>query len=245
MNRRSILSLSTMTALGLVFLAGDAVAQQKTLKEQLVGTWTLVSVDNMRPDGTKVQLFGPNPKGILTFDSNGRTSFILVSSGRPKFASNNRNTGTPEENKATVQGSIAFFGTWSVNEADKSLITRIDASTFPNQDGQEQKRDITSLTADELKYINPATTTGDKAETVWMRVQVGTAQSATSVSSCRREVAGRGEQVPDGAPGAARGMLVQTITAARPATSIASSRAAPHRRGRPRASGCPGACEPG
>jgi hypothetical protein len=171
MNRRSILSLSTMMALGFFFLAGDAVAQQTPLKEQLVGTWTIVSADNTRPDGTRFQLFGPNPKGILVLDGNGRTAFMLMSSGRPKFASNNRNTGTPEENKAMVQGSIAFFGTWSVNDADKTITTRIEASTFPNQEGQDQKRIITSVTADELRYINPATTTGDKAETVWKRVR--------------------------------------------------------------------------
>jgi Lipocalin-like domain len=151
-------------------LVGNAVAQTP-LKDQLVGTWTVVSADVTQPDGTKFQLFGPNPKGILLLDGNGRTAFMLMSSGRPKFTSNNRNTGTLEENKATVVGSIAFFGTWSVNEADKTIITRIEASTFPNQEGQEQKRIITGVTADELRYINPATTTGDKAETVWKRVK--------------------------------------------------------------------------
>jgi len=169
MNRRSILSFSTVLAVGFG-LVGKAAAQAP-LKDQLVGTWTVVSTDNIRPDGTRSQLFGPNPMGILVLDGNGRTAFMLMSSGRPKFASNNRNTGTPDENKATVQGSIAFFGTWSVSEADKTLTTRIEASTFPNQDGQEQKRIITSVTADELRYINPATTTGDRAETVWRRVK--------------------------------------------------------------------------
>jgi hypothetical protein len=43
MNRRSILSISAMTVLALAVLPGSAVAQQKTLKDQLVGTWTLVS----------------------------------------------------------------------------------------------------------------------------------------------------------------------------------------------------------
>ena len=134
MNRRSILSLSTMMALGFVFLAGDAVAQQTPLKEQLVGTWTIVSADNTRPGGTKSPVFGPNPKGTQIYDTSGR------------FA-------------------------WSVNESDKTIITRIEASTFPNQEGQDQKRIITSVTADELRYVNPATTTGDKAETVWKRVK--------------------------------------------------------------------------
>jgi Lipocalin-like domain len=57
-------------AMGIV-LVGDALAQQKTLKEQLVGTWTLVSNNNVAPDGTRLQLFGPNPKGIVIYDANG------------------------------------------------------------------------------------------------------------------------------------------------------------------------------
>jgi hypothetical protein len=171
MNRTGIHTISVMTVLGLALLPSSAVSQQKSLKDQLVGTWTIVSADNTRPDGTKVQAFGPNPKGILVLDGNGRTSFIVVSSGRPKFASNNRNTGTSEENKAAVQGGLALFGTWSVNEADKSLITRIEGSTFPNWDGHELKRTITSLTDDELKYINPAVSVGGSAETVWRRVK--------------------------------------------------------------------------
>ena len=42
MNRRHIFSLSVIPALALM-LPGAAMAQQKTLKEQLAGTWTAVS----------------------------------------------------------------------------------------------------------------------------------------------------------------------------------------------------------
>jgi Lipocalin-like domain len=96
----------------------------------------------------------------------------LARPGRPKFASNNRDGTIPEENKATVQGTLAYSGRYSVS--DKTLIFHIEASTFPNAEGAEQKRVITSLTADELKYSNPAPTAGGagaKAETVLKRVR--------------------------------------------------------------------------
>jgi Lipocalin-like domain len=89
------------------FSAADAFGQ--TAKE-LVGSWTLISVTVNR-DGEKVEPFGPNPKGTMTFDSGGRFSIIVTRSDLPKFASNNRETATSEENKAVVQGSIAYFGT--------------------------------------------------------------------------------------------------------------------------------------
>jgi hypothetical protein len=42
MNRRGILCLSAITILAFAVLPGSAVSQQKTLKDQLVGTWTFV-----------------------------------------------------------------------------------------------------------------------------------------------------------------------------------------------------------
>jgi hypothetical protein len=57
--------------------------------KDLVGTWTLVSA-TLEQDGKKSDLFGPNPQGQVTFDPNGRMSFIITRSEIPKFASNNR-----------------------------------------------------------------------------------------------------------------------------------------------------------
>jgi hypothetical protein len=52
MIRCSILNMSAIIMLGLTLLSTSAVAQQKTLKDQLVGTWMIVSTDGTRPDGT-------------------------------------------------------------------------------------------------------------------------------------------------------------------------------------------------
>ncbi len=152
--------------------AGDAVAQQKSLKEQLVGTWKLVSVDNVRNDGSKLQVFGPNPKGVVIYTSNGHFALVQIRSDLPRLAANSRDRATPEENKAVVQGSIAYFGTYSVNEADKVIIAQIEGSTFANLiGGADQKRIITSLTADELKFTNPATPSGATLQVVWKRAK--------------------------------------------------------------------------
>jgi hypothetical protein len=58
-----------------------------------------------------------------------------------------------------------------VNEADKAIVFRTEASTYPNSEGEELKRIITKLTADELVYENPATTLGSQVEAVWKRVK--------------------------------------------------------------------------
>ena len=154
MNRRSLISISAATALGLALLAGNAVAQQKSLKEQLVGTWTL----------TKDQPLGANPKGILIFDAGGRYTRIAGKSDRPKLKSG----VTPQEFGAAVLGSFgANFGTWSVNEADKTLIVRVEGAQNPNLEGAERKDKI-SLVGDELRVQGPDP---GQAESVWQRAK--------------------------------------------------------------------------
>jgi Lipocalin-like domain len=71
-----------------------------------------------------------------------------------------------------VQGSIAYFGTYSVNEADMVVTAKVEASTFAGMVGDpDQKRVITLITEDELKLSNPASTTGGKLELVWRRAK--------------------------------------------------------------------------
>src|SRR5262245_23462536 len=73
--------------------------------------------------------YGPSPKGTMMADANGRFSITVLRSDLPKFASNNRMSGTPEENKAIVQGSIAYFGTYSIDEATHVLTVNIEGSS--------------------------------------------------------------------------------------------------------------------
>lgn len=171
MNRLRTLSLSTMALvfLGVTLTSVDAVGQGKTLKEQLVGTWAYVSVDTVRQDGSRVPMYGPNPQGLAVFDSHGHYILMTARSGQPKFASNNRTEGTPEEYKAVVHGSIAHFGRYTVNEEDKTITFHIETSTFPNWNGIEQKRPFT-LTGDELKWTT-AGSSGGMAEVVLKRAR--------------------------------------------------------------------------
>src|SRR5262245_45097202 len=163
--------LSAMTALTLVLVPGSTLAQPKPLKELLVGTYALVSVASTTRDGAKVDLFGTSPKGLIIFDARGHYTQVIVRSDRPRFKANNRLQGTPEENKAALAGGIGQFGTWSVNEADRSLtLHQKGVVHFPNEEDTDQKR-VLSLTSDELKIIIPLTGDGGRAEQVWRRVR--------------------------------------------------------------------------
>jgi hypothetical protein len=153
--------------------APTPAAQPKSMKDALVGTWSLLIVDDVAPDGTHVPAYGPNPLGTAIFSADGHYSLQIMRAARPKFASNNRLKGTPDENKAAVQGALGHFGTYSVNEADKTMTLRIEGSSFPNWDGTQQKRLITSLTAgDEVTWTNPTPSDGAaRTELAWKWVK--------------------------------------------------------------------------
>jgi Lipocalin-like domain len=154
MNRRNIFSLSAIAAVGFALLTGSALAQQKTLKEQLVGTWTVVSWNQDVTGGPQLQRFGADPKGYTMFDANGRVYVMFARPDLPVIASKNPSNPTPEEAKAIVSGSVAYFGTYTVDEGTKVVTIKVEASSFPNQLGTDQKRTVTSISPTELKLQN-------------------------------------------------------------------------------------------
>jgi hypothetical protein len=109
----------------------------KLRSKGLVGTWTVVSVVAER-DGRKFDSYGPNAKGMLVFDANGRYSIIFIAGGLPSFGSGIRSSVTADEAMTVVAGSLAHFGTYVVDEADKSITLQVDRATFPNWDGKEK-----------------------------------------------------------------------------------------------------------
>src|SRR5215467_12325181 len=111
----------------LVFREDGVVGQ--TAKERLVGSWTLVSLT--AGEGADQALpYGPNPKGSMMVDANGRFMITVVRSDLPNFASNNRMVGTPDENNSVVQGSIAYYGTYTIDEATRVITVEVEGSVL-------------------------------------------------------------------------------------------------------------------
>jgi hypothetical protein len=170
MNRYTCFSGSAV-AVCMALLPATAVAQQKSLKEQLVGTWNLTAWERTAPDGTKVHAYGSNPKGVANFGADGRFFIFFARGDLPKMSANDRTKARPEEAKAITDGSIAYAGAYTLDEATKTISYRIEITTFPNQLGVEQKRVITSLTADELKFTNPTAGAGGRIDVTMKRAE--------------------------------------------------------------------------
>jgi hypothetical protein len=148
--------LRTVAALlALALSAGAAAAQPATsLKDGIVGAWNFVVAEVTAPDGKKSFPFGETPKGILIFTADGRFAQIHVAGDVPKIASNNRLTGTPEEYAEIMRRSLSVFGTYTVDEANKTVTYNIVSASFPNWQGETQTRAIDKLTSDEFVNTN-------------------------------------------------------------------------------------------
>jgi lipocalin-like protein len=168
MNRRSILSISAMTVLGLALVPSGAVSQQKSLKDQLAGAWTLVSTEDTAANGNKRLPYGSGPKGILILDAGGRYAAVTGRADRPKLKSVNRSEVTKEEFGAAALEFAANFGTWSINEADKTLIRRYEGALVPNNEGTETRVSV-SLVGDQLRLTNLAPPAGGTNVTLLRR----------------------------------------------------------------------------
>jgi lipocalin-like protein len=171
MDRRDMLGISVIAALAL--LPGGAIAQQKSIKDQLVGTWTLLVTDMVKADGTHVPYYGPNPTGSLIFTPDGHYSAGFARSNRAPFASNNPNITTADENKATVAGTYFHFGTYTVDERDKSFSFRVEGGSFPNWEGTRQKRPVTAITDEVLTFaiLTPPAPGYVGTELVWKKAK--------------------------------------------------------------------------
>ena len=171
MKKSCLLGLFAIAFVAIPVLPNNGLAQGKSLKDQLVGTWTLASANQISKEDVKSDRWGPNPRGRAIFEANGRYTFMIFRTDIPKFASNNMNQVTAEEAKAAIQGMTANYGTWSIDEATKTLTTNIEGSSSPNLNGGTQKRIISSISADELKYTNPASQIGSVDDVVWKRAK--------------------------------------------------------------------------
>jgi hypothetical protein len=152
------MKLRTIAAatLALAVLAGTASAQPaKSLKDQIVGSWNFVVAEVTAPDGKKSFPFGETPKGILIFTADGHFAQIHIASDVPRIASNNRLTGTPEEYAGIMRRSLSVFGTYTIDEANKTVTYNIVSASFPNWEGEAQTRVIDKLTTEEFVNTNP------------------------------------------------------------------------------------------
>jgi len=106
---------------------------QQPLKDQLVGTWDVLSVNEDYGNG-KVEKspFGASLKGVYNFEPNGRVTLILIGDDLPT---------KPTKAQESARLVVAWFGKYTV-EGD-ALTVVADRATIPAFDGLPRKTGVT------------------------------------------------------------------------------------------------------
>ena len=134
-------SLVRKFAVGTILsLLAVGTASAQSMKDQLVGAWSAVSNVEEYADGKKVAWEGL--QGTAMFDAGERFMLMMAEGNRKKVE------GNPAMNP--VGRMISYFGTYTINDADKTLTFKIIGASAPIWDGAEQKRVVTTLDASAL-----------------------------------------------------------------------------------------------
>jgi hypothetical protein len=127
--RAVMICAAFVMSLALMSLPAPSSAQTAatSLKDQLVGHWQLVAVtvNGATP-------YGADPQGTMFLDAGGHFSVIVISSGDAR--------------------NIAYFGTYTVDDAAKSMTVHVDGSSGGSghsASGRDLKR-LIALNGDQL-----------------------------------------------------------------------------------------------
>jgi hypothetical protein len=124
------------------------MSQMGAYTERIIGNWSLISVQLRQADGKIERPYGPNAKGILNLERNGRFVFVVVNPDTPK--PRYRSAPTPEEELGIARGSLSSFGTYLADETRNLLTFIVEASSDPSLNGVDRYYHIANLTESEL-----------------------------------------------------------------------------------------------
>jgi hypothetical protein len=51
---------------------------------------------------------------------------------------------------------MAYFGSYTATDADRTIALHVERSSIPNLNGTDGKRVVTAISGDDMKWTNPA-----------------------------------------------------------------------------------------
>lgn len=175
-------SLGLSCSLAMVWIIATPAAQS-TLRAQLIGHWRLVGTETIVEGKAPVR--GPQTVGTIVYTSDGHMQAHLTLPERPKVRSAD---ATPAQARELARYT-AYFGTFTVDEAAKSVTHRRDGTFGP---GERDFVRTVELTGNRLTLVTPATTVNGARQytrITWERMPAAAAVAPFDPSA-RRQVAG-------------------------------------------------------
>lgn len=138
----------------------------------LVGTYQLCSAIFYKADGAALHLYGDQPLGLLVYTADGHMIGQVMQQARPALPRNLHAPHALTDYQAILKGYIAYWGTYSVNEAMQTVTHHVIGSLIPNWVGGEQVRHYEIAANRLILRTPPAVLRGEAlaGELIWQRV---------------------------------------------------------------------------
>jgi hypothetical protein len=150
--------------------------ESNSVADKLVGTWRLVSVETIRPNGEVIYPFyGKHPEGLLIYDRSGWMSVEIVSDPKPTAPNASSReaflAAPPAEKAIAIDGFYAYYGTWTVDPSAMTVTHHIRQSLYPGERGEDGVRKL-ALNGNRLMLTAKAHEMGEDHERrlTWERV---------------------------------------------------------------------------
>lgn len=140
--------------------------------KRFVGTWRLVSIEERRPNGEAVPRtgrLGADPLGLILYDSTGHMAVQITARDRQHFAAAQP---TGEEAWDALRSYVAYFGTYTVDEAARTVTHHTVGNINPNIE-RDRVRHF-EFSGDRLTLIPPPSKVNGETRTVrltWERIR--------------------------------------------------------------------------
>ena len=154
---------------------GEREKQVPGIRQQLIGSWTMIDWKVFRGDTTIDPHLGPADKcgGFLIYCADGSMSVTLSVENRQAFTDGSLDGGTPEEKAHAYETITCYCGGFDVDEATHEVTHRVRYATFPNFVGRDLKRECI-FEGDALKLDTPPMLFGGEnlaSYILWQRVK--------------------------------------------------------------------------
>ena len=123
------------------------------LRDEITGTWRLLSYEARSSDGSVSYPLGRDAVGYIMYTEDGFMSVSMMASARRRYADGDLRGGTDEEKLAAADSYVSYCGRYEIQ--DDSVFHHVEVAFFPNRVGTSQRRFI-QLDGDRLLLTTSA-----------------------------------------------------------------------------------------
>lgn len=179
MMRHAHWSIAAWLVLALAALARGASTDADAIpqgREQLVGTWRLISITRITPQGPRSDPFyGEHCRGLLIYDPSGWMS-VQIAAGTRAFmatpeARRSRPAGDARRESALLDTYYAYYGTWVYDASRGTVAHTILSSLYPAEQSLTYAQEVRLRGAQMIFTTRSAGAEGETRQVkIWERI---------------------------------------------------------------------------